>query len=116
MNQTLVYCNTKKRVEELEKKMTEKDFTVSVMHGEMDPLKRDVVMKQFRQGTVRVLIGTDLILRGIDVKFIGLVINYDLPQKKENYIHRVSRAARFGTKGTVINFVLPKDAAFIKEI
>ena len=116
INQALIYCNTKKRVEELEKIMTEKDFTVSVMHGEMDQLKRDVVMKQFRQGTIRVLITTDLLARGIDVQQVGLVINYELPHKKENYIHRIGRAGRFGKKGTAINFVLPKDAAFIKEI
>lgn len=116
INQALIYCNTKKRVEELEKIMTEKDFTVSVMHGEMDQLKRDIVMKQFRQGTIRVLITTDLLARGIDVQQVGLVINYELPFKKENYIHRIGRAGRFGKKGTAINFVLPKDAAFIKEI
>jgi translation initiation factor 4A len=63
----LIYCNTKKRVEELEKAMTEHDFTVSIMHGEMDQLKRDIVMKQFRSGSVRVLITTDLLARGIDV-------------------------------------------------
>lgn len=116
INQALIYCNTKKRVEELEKIMTEKDFTVSVMHGEMDQLKRDIVMKQFRQGTIRVLITTDLLARGIDVQQVGLVINYELPFKKENYIHRIGRAGRFGKKGTAINFVLPKDAQFIKEI
>jgi len=114
INQALIYCNTKKRVEELEKSMTENDFTVSIMHGEMDQLRRDIVMKQFRSGSVRVLITTDLLARGIDVQQVGLVINYELPFKKENYIHRIGRAGRFGRKGTAINFVLPKDAAFIK--
>jgi len=116
ISQALIYCNTKKRVEELEKAMTEKDFTVSIMHGEMDQLKRDVVMKQFRSATVRVLITTDLLARGIDVQQVGLVINYELPFKKENYIHRIGRAGRFGRKGTAINFVLPRDARYIKEI
>jgi translation initiation factor 4A len=116
INQALIYCNTKKRVEELEKIMTEKEFTVSIMHGEMDQIKRDIVMKQFRQGAVRVLITTDLLARGIDVQQVGLVINYELPIKKENYIHRIGRAGRFGRKGTAINFVLPQDARFIKEI
>jgi len=68
ISQALIYCNTKKRVEDLEKAMTEKDFTVSIMHGEMDQIKRDVVMKQFRSATVRVLITTDLLARGIDVQ------------------------------------------------
>ena len=116
INQALIYCNTKKRVEELEKTMAEHEFTVSIMHGEMDQIKRDIVMKQFRQGAVRVLITTDLLARGIDVQQVGLVVNYELPIKKENYIHRIGRAGRFGRKGTAINFVLPQDARFIKEI
>lgn len=116
INQALIYCNTKRRVEQLEKAMTDNDFTVSIMHGEMDQVKRDVVMKQFRSGAVRVLITTDLLARGIDVQQVGLVINYELPFKKENYIHRIGRAGRFGRKGTAINFVLPKDAKTIKEI
>lgn len=116
INQALIYCNTKKKVEELEATMTSNEFTVSIMHGEMDQIKRDIVMKQFRQGAVRVLITTDLLARGIDVQQVGLVINYELPIKKENYIHRIGRAGRFGRKGTAINFILPHDARFIKEI
>lgn len=116
INQALIYCNTKKRVEELEKSMTSQDFVVSTMHGEMEQNKREVVMRQFRQGAVRVLITTDLLARGIDVQQVGLVINYEIPSQKENYIHRIGRAGRFGRKGTAINFVLPKDARILKEI
>jgi translation initiation factor 4A len=116
INQAIIYCNTKKRVEELQTLMQERDFVVSIMHGEMDQQQRDIVMKQFRSGSVRVLITTDLLARGIDVQQVGLVINYELPQRKESYIHRIGRAGRFGRKGTAINFVLPKDARFIKEI
>ena len=116
INQALIYCNTKRRVEELEKSMTEKDFVVSVMHGEMEQSKREVVMQQFRSGSVRVLITTDLLARGIDVQQVGLVINYELPNQKENYIHRIGRAGRYGKRGTAINFVLPKDAKFLKEL
>ncbi len=73
-------------------------------------------MKQFRSGSVRVLITTDQFPRGIDVQQVGLVINYELPLKMENYIHRIGRAGRFGRKGTALNFVLPKDAPMIKQI
>ena len=96
--------------------MTEHDFTVSIMHNEMDQLKRDIVMKQFYSGSVRWLISTDLLGRGIYVQQVNLVINYELPLKKENYIHRIGRAGRYGRKGTAINFVSPNDARFIKEI
>lgn len=116
INQALIYCNTKKRVVELAEMMKEKDFTVSAMHGEMNQIERDMIMKEFRTGSTRVLITTDLLARGIDVQQVGLVINYELPFKKENYIHRIGRAGRFGRKGTAINFVLPSDARFIKEI
>jgi len=73
-------------------------------------------MKEFRTGATRVLITTDLLARGIDVQQVGLVINYELPYKKENYIHRIGRAGRFGRKGVAINFVSPNDAKFIREI
>lgn len=116
INQALIYCNTKKRVLELEKIMNDHDFTVSAMHGEMDQIKRDTIMKEFRTGATRVLITTDLLARGIDVQQVGLVINYELPFKKENYIHRIGRAGRFGRKGVAINFVQPNDAKFIREI
>lgn len=116
INQALIYCNTKKRVIELAEKMKEHDFGVSIMHGEMDQMTRDMIMKEFRTGSTRVLITTDLLARGIDVQQVGLVINYELPQKKENYIHRIGRAGRYGRKGTAINFVSPNDARFIKEI
>jgi translation initiation factor 4A len=116
INQALIYCNTKKRVLDLEKQMNENDFAVSAMHGEMDQIKRDTIMKEFRTGATRVLITTDLLARGIDVQQVGLVINYELPYKKENYIHRIGRAGRFGRKGVAINFVSPNDAKFIREI
>ena len=68
INQALIYCNTKKRVLELEQKMKDKDFTVSAMHGEMKQIDRDTIMKEFRTGASRVLITTDLLARGIDVQ------------------------------------------------
>ena len=116
INQAIIYCNTKKRVEELEKLLTGNEFTVSIMHGEMDQLMRDFVMKQFRSGSVRVLITTEFFAKDIDMGQVSIVINYELPFKKENYIHRFARASPNGQgrKRTAINFVLPKDAVFIK--
>ena len=84
----------------------------------MDRVDIDVVTKQFRSGTVKVLISTTLFVRDIDVMHAGLVLNYDLPKRKEHYTVRFGRAGRFdiGKKRTAINFVLPKDAEFIQEI
>lgn len=78
--------------------------------------EREQTMKEFRTGTSRVLITTDLLGRGIDVQQVNLIINYDLPNKKESYIHRIGRSGRFGRRGTAINFVTPSDAGFLIEL
>ena len=73
-------------------------------------------MHSFRNGSTRILITTDLLARGIDVQQVSLVINYDLPVKKENYIHRIGRSGRYGRKGVSINFLTKNDYEFMKEI
>merc|ERR1712118_467752 len=92
------------------------DFTVSVIHADLDLETRNLVMRQFRSGSSRVLISTDLLARGIDVQQVSLVINYDLPQKVENYLHRISRSGRFGRKGVAINFVTDREVRAMREI
>ena len=96
--------------------MKAKEFVVSAMHGDMDQRERNVIMQEFRSGSSRVLITTDLLARGIDVQQVSLVINYDLPNQRETYIHRIGRSGRFGRKGVAINFVVPNDAKIIREI
>jgi len=73
-------------------------------------------MTDFRSGAVRVMISTDMLARGIDVQQVSLVINYELPVQKENYIHRIGRAGRFGRKGVTINLISPEDARARSEI
>ena len=73
--------------------------------GDMDMRDREMIMNEFRSGATRVLITTDLLARGIDVQQVSLVINYDLPTNRENYIHRIGRSGRFGRKGVAINFI-----------
>merc|ERR1711911_169958 len=94
-------------------KMTSRDFTVSAMHGDMDQKERDIIMREFRSGSSRVLITTDLLARGIDVQQVSLVINYDLPTNRENYIHRIGRGGR---KGVAINFVTDEDKRALQDI
>jgi len=88
VTQAVIFCNTRRKVDWLTEKMQQRDFTVSAMHGEMEQKERDVIMREFRSGSSRVLITTDLLARGIDVQQVSLVINYDLPNQRENYIHR----------------------------
>lgn len=82
----------------------------------MTQTDRQTVMKEFRSGASRVLITTDLLARGIDVQQISLVINYDLPTNKENYIHRIGRGGRFGRKGVAINFITNEDLPMHRDI
>merc|ERR1719474_509620 len=116
ITQAVIFCNTKRKVDWLSSKLNEKDFTVSSMHGEMDQKEREVIMKEFRTGSSRILITTDLLARGIDVQQVSLVINYDLPSNRESYIHRIGRSGRFGRKGVAINFVTDEDVRALREI
>ena len=116
ITQAVIFCNTRRKVDWLTDKLTARDFTVSAMHGDMDQAQRDVIMKEFRSGSSRVLIATDLLARGIDVQQVSLVINYDLPANRENYIHRIGRGGRFGRKGVAINFVTGDDVRMMREI
>jgi ATP-dependent RNA helicase len=88
----------------------------AAMHGEMEQKERDAIMADFRQGLSRVLITTDVWARGIDVQQVSLVINYDLPNNRENYIHRIGRSGRFGRKGVAINFVKTDDVKILRDI
>merc|ERR1712150_271345 len=97
--QAVLFCNTRRRVEYLQTELDKKDHTVSAMHGDMDQQQREVILKEFRSGSSRLLITTDLLARGIDVQQVSLVINYELPGQRENYIHR------FGRKGVAINLI-----------
>jgi len=116
ITQAVIFCNTRRKVDWLTEKMHQRDFTVSAMHGDMDQKERDVIMREFRSGSSRVLITTDLLARGIDVQQVSLVINYDLPTNRENYIHRIGRGGRFGRKGVAINFVTDEDKRTLNDI
>eukprot|EP00440_Ansanella_granifera_P027122 gb/GFBE01029458.1/.p1 GENE.gb/GFBE01029458.1/~~gb/GFBE01029458.1/.p1 ORF type:complete len:392 (+),score=96.58 gb/GFBE01029458.1/:1-1176(+) len=116
ITQAIIYCNTRRKVDFLAEQLGKRDFTVSTMHAELDQKERDLVMREFRSGSSRVLISTDLLARGIDVQQVSLVINYDLPQNMDNYLHRIGRSGRFGRKGVAINFVTNQDVRTMKDI
>ncbi|KAI8600999.1 P-loop containing nucleoside triphosphate hydrolase protein [Dissophora ornata] len=116
ITQTVIFCDTRRKVNWLTEKLTAREFTVSAIHSDMERGQREVIMKEFRSGSSRVLIATDLLARGIDFQYVSLVINYDLPTDKENYIHRIGRGGRFGRKGVAINFVTTEDTRMLREI
>jgi translation initiation factor 4A len=116
ISQALIYCNKRQRADWLSEKMTQMGFPLAVIHGEMDVEERKKRMQAFRRGEVRVMISTDMLARGIDVQQVSLVINYELPVQKENYIHRIGRAGRFGRKGVTINLISPEEKRALAEI
>jgi len=116
ITQAIIYCNTRRRVDWLAEQMGKRDFTISIMHSELEQKDRDRIMREFRSGSSRVLISTDLLARGIDVQQVSLVINYDLPGNIENYLHRIGRSGRFGRKGVAINFITNADVRTMRDI
>ncbi|XP_047151747.1 eukaryotic initiation factor 4A-15 isoform X3 [Vigna umbellata] len=116
ITQSVIFVNTRRKVDWLTDKMRSRDHTVSATHGDMDQNTRDIIMREFRSGSSRVLITTDLLARGIDVQQVSLVINYDLPTQPENYLHRIGRSGRFGRKGVAINFVTKDDDKMLFDI
>merc|ERR1711871_614940 len=116
ITQAIIYCNARRKVDWLTEQLHSRDFTVSALHGDMDQKERDIIMREFGSGSSRVLITTDVLARGIDVQQVSLVINYDLPTNRENYIHRIGRGGRFGRKGVAINFVTQDDTRTLREI
>lgn len=115
---SIVFCNTKERAERLYKTLTENGFPVSVIYGEMEQADRKARMDEFRRGTTRVLIATNLLARGIDVQQVSVVFNFDMPsfEDKENYIHRIGRCGRFGRKGVAISLLTPSEKDVMDQI
>jgi translation initiation factor 4A len=105
IQQATIFVNTRQKAEWLADQMRRRGFDLNYIHGDMDVADRKHRMSEFRSGKCRVLISTDLLARGIDVQQISIVINYELPLQRENYIHRIGRSGRFGRKGASINLI-----------
>ena len=112
--QSLVFCNTKRMVDELVSQMQQRGYIVEGLHGGMRQTVRDRVMKGFRDGKIDILVATDVAARGIDVDDIEMVVNYDVPQDEEYYVHRIGRTARAGRSGRAFTFV--SDHRQLKEL
>ena len=109
ISQCIIYFNSKNKLNEIYKSLSEEDFPVSMIHGELSTDERKTTMNEFKSGQTRILLSTDLLSRGIDIQQLSLVINFDLPRSKETYIHRIGRSGRYGRKGVAINFVTERD-------
>uniref|UniRef100_A0A183T3M4 RNA helicase n=1 Tax=Schistocephalus solidus TaxID=70667 RepID=A0A183T3M4_SCHSO len=116
IGQVVIFVNTVKKAISLEEQLREQKFKVSCIHSDLQQDQRDSVMNEFRRGHSRILLSTDILARGIDVQQVSLVLNYDLPSKRETYIHRIGRGGRFGRKGVAINFVTDDEIAQLNEL
>ncbi|MBQ8232416.1 MAG: DEAD/DEAH box helicase [Lachnospiraceae bacterium] len=112
----LIFCNTKKKVDELTECLKQHDFQAEGLHGDMAQAQRDVAMGRFRNGSTNILIATDVAARGIDVDDVEAVINYDIPQDIEYYVHRIGRTGRAGRKGRSFTFASGREIFRIREI
>lgn len=116
ISQAIIYVNTKKKILWLKEELEKSEFVIACIHGDMDQQERNEIMYNFRNGNSRILITTNLLSRGIDIQQISLVINYDLPNDKESYIHRIGRSGRFGRKGVAVNFVTNRDVRTLRDL
>ncbi|XP_006881203.1 PREDICTED: eukaryotic initiation factor 4A-III-like [Elephantulus edwardii] len=116
ITQVVIFYNTKRKVDWLTEKMQEANFTVSSMHGDMPQKELESIMKEFRSGASRVLISTDVWAQGLDIPQVSLIINYDLSNTRELYIHRIGHSGRYGRKGVAINFVKNDDIRILRDI
>jgi len=113
---TIIFCNTKRRAEELAGKVKARGYRAEELHGDMKQSQRDRVMGGFRKGSIEILIATDVAARGIDVEDVDMVINFDVPQDVEYYVHRIGRTGRAGKSGRAVTFVAPRDFTKLREI
>ncbi|MCY3733223.1 MAG: DEAD/DEAH box helicase [Chloroflexi bacterium] len=102
---TLVFCNMKVTVDRLVRRLLDRGLNADAIHGDRDQRKRDRVMGQFRSGDLQFLIATDVAARGLDIPYVQHVVNFDLPQNAEDYVHRIGRTGRAGAAGSAISFV-----------
>jgi ATP-dependent RNA helicase DeaD len=114
--QAIIFCRTKRATEKIYQRLAKKLPFVASMHGDMAQSARDRVMRAVRDEKVRVLVATDVIGRGIDVSTISHIINYDIPQFSDDYVHRVGRTGRMGREGVAYTFVSPEEGHELTRI
>lgn len=116
IDKSIIFCRTKKGVDDLAIALATRGYTAEGLHGDLSQTQRDRVMKKFREGRTDVLIATDVAARGLDIDSVTHVINYDIPQDPESYVHRIGRTGRAGNTGVAITFITPREFRQLKLI
>jgi translation initiation factor 4A len=116
IGQCIIYMNSKQKIVDVYNRLTKDNFPVDYISGDRTVDERNKIMNDFRSGTLRILLSSDLLARGIDIQQLSLVINFDLPREKETYIHRIGRSGRYGRKGVAINLITNREIEYLKSI
>ncbi|WP_062051431.1 DEAD/DEAH box helicase [Bacillus sp. JCM 19034] len=112
----IVFGRTKRRVDELSEALVKRGYRAEGIHGDLNQAKRDSVLRKFKQGTIDVLVATDVAARGLDISGVTHVYNFDLPQDPESYVHRIGRTGRAGKSGVAVTFATPRETDHVKAI
>ncbi|WP_210184578.1 DEAD/DEAH box helicase [Alkalicoccus daliensis] len=112
----ILFCARKETVDDVERRLTDEGISAAKIHGGLEQKDRTRVMQEFKRGTVRYLVATDVAARGIDVSEMPLVVNYDVPEEADKFVHRTGRTARAGKSGEAITIAAPREKRFVAEI
>lgn len=114
--QAIIFCRTKRGAQKIYERLRKKIPEVDCIHGDLKQTQRDRVLRTFREGTLRYMVATDVVGRGIDVAAISHIINYDIPQFSDDYVHRVGRTGRMGREGVAYTFVAPEEGSELTRV
>jgi ATP-dependent RNA helicase DeaD len=112
----MIFCRTKHMVDELGEALMARGYSAETLHGDLSQAQRDRVMRRFRSGQADILIATDVAARGLDIPDVSHVINYDIPESQETYVHRIGRTGRAGKTGTAITLVTARETRWMRQI
>ena len=113
---TMIFCRTKIGVDQLGEALQARGFAAETLHGDLSQTQRDRVMKRFRSGQADILVATDVAARGLDVPDVSHVINFDIPESPETYVHRIGRTGRAGRAGDAVTIVTPKETRWLRQV
>jgi ATP-dependent RNA helicase DeaD len=112
----IIFCRTKRTVDEVGEALTSRGYPADTLHGDLSQAMRDHVMHRFREGVAELLVATDVAARGLDIDHVSHVVNFDIPEDPEQYVHRIGRTARAGRSGDAITLVSPREMRLLREI
>lgn len=112
----IVFGRTKRRVDELSEALSKRGYSAEGIHGDLTQSKRDSVLRKFKEGSIEVLVATDVAARGLDISGVSHVYNFDIPQDPESYVHRIGRTGRAGKTGIAVTFVTPREIGQLRLI